>query len=260
LRTMEALYTSNNAEPAYQLNWGLTIFWRQPPSPEENWLAYLREATEPDDVGVIKHRMVTDDASQLFVSTKPRVSPSELVRSVKGRLQHLIQKQTPKAFQRNYCLRSIGAAKRSVVEDYVANQLSHHRMADPGVQQRLARFQRSYPNVDLRKPTFSSHGKYWYNLHLVIVNDERWMEIRDDVLSQLVEMIEAVALKYGYQLSRVGLLADHMHMTMGCPIDQSPEDVALHYLNNCAYTCGMKPVFQFGYYVGTIGEYDRGAV
>lgn len=55
-------------------------------------------------------------------------------------------------------------------------------------------------------------------------------------------------------------LPDHLHLTMGCPIGRSPEQVALAYMNNCAYACGMKAVFQFSYFVGTIGEYDRGAV
>ena len=128
------------------------------------------------------------------------------------------------------------------------------------VQRRLARFQRSYPDVDLSKPSFSSHGEYWYNLHVVLVNDERWMEIREDVLEKIHSMVERAASKHGDRLSRVGLVADHVHVTMGCPIGRSPEEVALSYLNNCACACGMKPVFQFGYYVGTIGEYDRGAV
>jgi len=257
---MEPLYTPHNTEPAYQLNWGLTIFWQHAPIHEGNWLADLQRATEPDGVRVIKHRITTRGASQFFTSTKPHVSPSELVRSVKGRLQHSIRSEIPKAFQRNYGLRSVGSARRNVVEDYVAGQLGHHRMAEPGIQQGLAQFQRSYPDVDLREPSFSSHGQYWYNLHLVIVNEERWMEIRTDALCALSRMIEAVAAKHDCRLSRVGLLADHIHMTMSCPVDRSPEDVALAYLNNCAYACGMRPVFQFGYYVGTIGEYDRGAV
>jgi len=257
---MEPLYTPHNTQPAYQLNWGLTLFWRHAPIREEVWLADLQEATERDGVRVLKHRTTTGGASQFFVSTMPHVSPAEIIRSVKGRLQHAIREQVPKAFQRNYALRSVGAAKRSVVEDYVAKQSGRHPMADPEVQRRLARFQRSYPNVDLRKPTFSAHGQYWYNLHVVIVNAERWMEVREEELSRLSRMIDRVATKYGYRLSRVGLLADHLHMTMGCPNDRSPEDVALGYLNNCAYACGMKPVFQYGYYVGTIGEYDRGAV
>jgi len=257
---MEPVYTPDNTKAAYQLNWGLTLFWRQTPVREQSWLADLQAATETDGVRVLKHRFTTGDASQFFVSTKPHVSPAALIWSVKGPLQNVVNQQKPKAFQRNYSVRSIGSAKRTVVEDYVADQLGHHPMADPNVQQRLARFQKTYPDVDLSKPCFSSHGQYWHNLHIAVVNEERWTEIREDVLQKLSDMIEGVASKHGYRLSRVGLLADHIHMTMGCPIDRSPQEVALGYLNNCAYACGMKPVFQFSYYVGTFGEYDRGAV
>ena len=231
---MEQLYTPDNTEPAYQLNWGLTLFWRQLPIAESHWRANLQEATEPDGVRIIKHRTITGDASQFFVSTKPHVAPSELIRSVKGRLQHLIRSKAPKAFQRNYCLRSIGAANRSVVEDYVANQLNHHKMADPRVPQHLSLFQKSYPNVDLSKASFSSHGKYWCNLHLAIVNQERWMEVKDDVLNKTCCTIERVASKHGHRMSRLGLLADHIHIMLGCPIGQSPEEVALDISTICA--------------------------
>ena len=163
---MEPLYTADNTKPAYQLNWGLTMFWRQAPIRDESWLADLKKATESDDVRVVKHRFTTNDASQFFVSTKPHVSPAKLLWSVKGRLQNLIKEDRPKAFQRNYSLRSIGSAKRSVVEKYLADQLGHHRMADLAVQQRMGRFQRTYPDVDLSKPCFSAHGQYWYNLHV----------------------------------------------------------------------------------------------
>ena len=257
---MEPIYTAHNTEPAYQLNWGLTLFWRQTSVPDGDWLPALQDATEADGVRVIKHRVASNVASQFFVSTTPPVSPPQLIRLVKGRLQHLIRQRLPKAFRRNYCLRSIGSATRQIVEAYVANQRRHHRMADPRVQERLADFQKRYPLVDLSKPAFSAHGEYWYNLHLVIVNDERWMEIRQEVLRGLIDVIQGAASKHGYRLSRVGLLADHVHLTMGCPIDRSPEEIALGYLNNCAYACGMKPAFRFSYYVGTIGEYDRGAV
>jgi REP element-mobilizing transposase RayT len=257
---MQPIYTPHNTTPAFQLNWALTLFWREKPIDDATWLRDLQRSTEPNGVRVIKHRLTTGDASQFFVSTKPHVAPSDVVRSVKGRLQYLVRSQAPKAFQRNYSVRSIGEAKRSTVEDYVANQLGHHRMADPAVQERLARFQRAYARVDLSKACFSAHGQYWHNLHLVIVNQSRWMEIHEDSLRKVIDMIEGVAAKYGYRPSRVGLLADHLHITLGCMIDRSPEHVALSYMNNCAYVYGMKPVFAFSYYAGTIGEYDRGAV
>jgi len=257
---MEPIYNAYNTKPAYQLNWGLTLFWRQTPVPAGDWLATLKDATEPDGVRVIKHRVTSNEASQFFVSTMPSVAPPQLIRLVKGRLQHILRQRLPKAFRRSYCLRSIGSGTRETVEEYVANQLGHHCMADPRVQERLAEFQKRYPRIDLSKPVFSAHGKYWYNLHLVIVNDERWMEIGQEVLRGLIAMVQRAASKHGHRLSRVGLLPDHLHLTMGCPTGQSPEEIALGYLNNCAYACGMKPAFRFSYYVGTIGEYDRGAV
>ena len=260
MTTPAPIYTPQNVSPAYQLNWGLTIFWRQSSVPDSEWLAALQTATEPDGVRVLKHRFIDNDASQFFVSTKPHVAPAQMIRTVKGRLQYLIRDQQPKAFQRNYSVRSIGAATRSVVEDYVARQTERHTMADPRVQNLFQQYQKTYSGHDLSQPVLSAHGQYWYNLHLVLVNEDRWREVRPDVLDSLIQMIERVAAKYGHRLSRVGLLADHIHTTLGCTIDQSPEEIALSYLNNCAYAIGMKPVFQFGYYAGTIGEYDRGAV
>ena len=48
--------------------------------------------------------------------------------------------------------------------------------------------------------------------------------------------------------------------TAAIPPDQSPMDVALAYMNNVAYAHGMKAVLRPSFYVGTIGEYDTGAI
>ena len=55
-------------------------------------------------------------------------------------------------------------------------------------------------------------------------------------------------------------MPDHIHLTLGCPIEVAPAEVVLAFLNNLAFVHGMKPVFQFGAYVGTFGEYHQGAV
>jgi hypothetical protein len=73
-------------------------------------------------------------------------------------------------------------------------------------------------------------------------------------------MIEGVCRTKAYWLSRAGILPDHIHVALGCPLEEAPEDVALAFLNNLAYVHGMKAVFQFGAYVGTFGEYHQGAV
>ena len=46
-------------------------------------------------------------------------------------------------------------------------------MADQRVHVRLEQFQIFRPEVDLSQPRRTSHREYWYNLHIVIVNDER---------------------------------------------------------------------------------------
>ena len=50
------------------------------------------------------------------------------------------------------------------------------------------------------------------------------------------------------------------HRPFGCGLTESPPEVALGYLNNVAYAQGMKRVYQFGLYVGTVGEYDLDAI
>jgi hypothetical protein len=49
-------------------------------------------------------------------------------------------------------------------------------------------------------------------------------------------------------------------MTLGTSPCESPLDVALAYLNNLAYTQGMRPVYRHSCFLGTFGEYDLGAV
>jgi REP element-mobilizing transposase RayT len=63
-----------------------------------------------------------------------------------------------------------------------------------------------------------------------------------------------------HRLSRLSLLSDHLHLVAGIPFDQSPQDVALGYMHNLAFAHDMQPVFCSSYYVGTVGEYDSGAI
>ncbi len=101
---------------------------------------------------------------------------------------------------------------------------------------------------------------FWYNLHIVIVHAERFREVREERLAARRVMILGVCQKQGYHLSRGGLVSDHVHLTLGGVPNQSPSEIALRFMNNLAYLDGMKHVFEFGYYVGTFGEYDLGVI
>ena len=114
------------------------------------------------------------------------------------------------------------------------------------------------PSVNLSEPRHSAHGLYWYNLQVCFINDGSCMEIRPEPLLRMREMIVKSAAKHAHLLSTGGIVADHIHLTLGCNVEESPAEVAISYMNNLAYACGMKRVFAFGFYVGTFGEYDLG--
>ena len=255
----EPLYTATNTRVAYQLNWSYALFWREPPQ-SLDWFAELQAATEPDHIRLLNHAYCEPNVSKFLVSTTPDVEPELIPQRVKGRLQHLLQRTMPHAFQRNYSLRSIGSTKRDKVEAYVASQLGHHPMADERVQQRLEKYQVFDDTVDLFSPRQTSHAIYWYNLHLVFVMRDRAMHLQNETLIALRNMICAAARTKGHLLSRAAILPDHIHLTIGCDLAESPEQVALSYLNNLAYAVGMKSLFEYGYWVGTFGEYDLGAL
>jgi REP element-mobilizing transposase RayT len=241
------------------LQWGLTIFWRSCPE-RDDWFAGLVEALEPDGIRLLGHRFESPDVSQFAISTQPHVTPLLIVQRVKGRLQYAVRQRWPKALRGNYALRSFGNVTREVVERYVASQVEHHPMADARVTERLRRCQIVQEEVDLAQPQRTSQGLFWHNLHLVLVHRERWREVREEVLLAVRDRILAASRAKGYLLSRAGILPDHVHLTLGCPIDVAPAEVALGFLNNLAHLQGMWPAFQFGGFIGTFGEYDSRAV
>ena len=58
----------------------------------------------------------------------------------------------------------------------------------------------------------------------------------------------------------IAVLPDHLHLALRGAVEQSPEEIALGFLNNLAYVLGQRPWWQAGYYAGTFGEYSMAAV
>lgn len=254
-----AIYLADSTAAAWQLDWSLTVFWRSPPITDD-WLHDLRDALEPDGIRLLEHRFSQLDRSLFWLSTLPSVKPTELVQRIKGRLQHVVRSLWPQALRRNYDLHSIGSTRRDKTEQYVASQLSHHFPNDPAQRAALFDLQVVNPDIDLSQPRFTAHARYRCNLHLVLVHQDRWRQTQATKHEQVRAMIRRAATAKGHLLSRLGLLPDHMHLVLGFSPDESPQDVALSYMNNIAYVYGMQPVLKPSYFVGTIGEYDLGAV
>ena len=217
-------------------------------------------ATEADGVRILEAHLPDPRVVQFFVSTRPDISPSDIVRFVKGRWQYILRSTHPKAFRRNYFIGSVGDADCETLNNYVARQVDKHPMADGRVNTKLAALQFHDPNVVLDDEQISSHGKFVYSLQVVVENVAGWNEIRSQVLTDSRDMIVRAAVSKGWRLARIGLLSNHIHILLGCAVAESPESVALSILNNLAFVQGMKPAYRFSYYVGTFGKYDRNSI
>ena len=253
------LYTPADCKVAYQLNWSHSLFWNSPPH-DCGWFPDLAKAREADSIRLLEHEFKPPNVSQFLVSATPSVPPALVAHRVKGRLQHLTRRTAPKAFKRNYSLRSLGSTRQEKLDAYIASQLEHHPMADARVQERFSAYQVYHPEVDLVSARRNSYAQFCCNLHVVFATEERWREIRHDVMLRVRDMIESASRRKGHLLRRAGLLPDHVHLTLGCGLEEPAEEVALSYMNNLAYVQGMSAVFRNSYFVGTFGEYDLGVI
>lgn len=253
-------YTSKNCSTAYQLNWSLSVFGRESlPAPTSS-IEQLRETLAKDQLKILEYRHNPPNIVQFFVSSRPDLNPADIVRLIKGRWQYLMKSTEPIEFRRNYRITSIGSANADVLDTYIERQPTRHVMADNRVQELLASLQFHDTQVDLTLARRSSHGEYRYALQVVIESESGWHDVRENVLNAYRRAIIASCRKYGWLLSRIGLLSNHIHVLVGPSVGDSPMDVALVLMNNMAFTQGMKPMFRTSFYVGTFGEYDRGAV
>lgn len=194
---------------------------------------------------------------------RPRACPVGLTAFallIKGRLQYIVRSLFPRAFQRNYDLRSIGSTTREKAEAYVAAQLNHHQVSDSRLRAALSELQIINPEVNLERPQFSRRARHSCNLHLVFVHNWRISESSIEVWTKVREILRRSATAKGWQLSRAGFVPDHIHLTLSFTMDWSPLEVALSCMNNISFAHGMTPVLMPSCYVGTIGEYDLGAI
>ncbi|HUP78989.1 MAG TPA: hypothetical protein VM260_10580 [Pirellula sp.] len=256
----DPLYLPSNANVAYPLNWSLSVFGKVTlPSPVA-CIDQLRESVRTDELKILEFLYRPPNVALFFVSSQPTANPSQIIRSIKGRWQNISRPTHPIEFRRNYRITAVGTVNSEVLDSYVCNQTSRHPMADTEVQLMIESIQFHDVDVDLNSLLRSNHGEYRYALHLVFESDGGWHEVRPAVLTSYRDAIIKSCSKHNWRLSRIGLLSNHLHILVGAGIEDSPNDVALAFLNNMAFVQGMKPVFRFSFFAGTYGEYDRGAI
>lgn len=256
-----AIYTPQNlAEPAYHLRYtwsGWPSGAAFPPLPP---MDELKRHWEADGLRLLEQHFRAE-MIQLTFSVKPQVSPVLFATRVKGRLQHAYRAAgRATQFSRKVCVRTIGSNHRAEVEEYIKAQVDKEPLVDPRFKAFLEQFTVSFPTVDLAAPSETLSGRYWYNLHLVLVSHQRHRYHDAAHLTTLRDQSQRIAENKGHQISTLAAMPDHLHMALRGNIELAPETIALSFMNNLAYALGQKPLWQFGYYVGSFGEYDMNAV
>jgi REP element-mobilizing transposase RayT len=259
----EPLYRAADLHAAYQLRYGWTAWPSATPFPTElisSLLSEIGPAWEHDGIRVLQNALSAKQI-QLTVSTTPQVAPVVLAARLKGRLQHHARLHgTALDFSRKLAVRSLGDPRRTAVEVYIRDQLGHAALADERFQAMLTAFTVTDPAEDLAAPTCSNSGRYWYNLHLVLVASERYRTGEATILAKMRDTALRICAKKGYRASRLAVLPDHLHMGLRGIITQSPEEIALAFLNNLAHVLARGAWWEAGYYAGTFGEYSMAAV
>ncbi len=258
LVTRPPLYTAHNLHPAFSLRYDWTGWPTDGTSLPPATGAIALEAAlswEPDGLRLLEAH-ATADKIQLLFSALPQISPVFCCMRAKGRLQHALRKAgLPVAFSRKVSFRSLGENTTPDVEGYVRKQVSKEGFADPRFEKIMQDFTLRCPDVVLSEPFESHSGRYWYNLHVVLVVAGRFRITNPVKLGQIRDAALVTAGESGCRIAAVSVMPDHVHIALRGAIERSPEEIAVSFQNGLARAAGCR-VWQDGYYAGTFSEYD----
>lgn len=250
-------YLSHNNHPAYLLRYDWTGWPTEGtnlPSEITEIAAKTASVWEKDGLRLL-HPQATREKVQLLFSVTPGVSPTFFCMRVKGRLQHALRKKGMSVdFSRKVGFRCLGENTSTIVEEYIRKQVGKAELADARYAKILESFTVLKDDVDLSVPAESNSGRYWYNLHVVMVVAGRFRITNPFTLGRVRDSAFATADGEGHRVAAVAVMPDHTHLAVRGNIDCSPESIALQFQNKLAKAVGCR-AWQDGFYVGTFSEY-----
>ena len=257
------MYRNSELTPAYALRYtwcGWTTAGDLRSLSEEGWVE-LEKAWEKDGLRLVECKIDANNFLLTF-STKPVVSPVFLAARAKGRLEHALRAADGRGvtFSRKVVVRSVGDNVTNDVQAYIASQIQNQAFVDPQFAEFLKQFTVVDSTVDLSIPAESRSGRYWYNLHLVLVTDGRTRIVNESSLKLIRDGSTRIAAKKVHKVAAISVMPDHLHLALRGSFEQSPEEIALAYMNNLAHMLKMGAIWKPGYYVGTFGEYNMRAI
>jgi REP element-mobilizing transposase RayT len=256
-------YRPETTTPAYSLRWSWTGWPSKDLMPrvtDEDWCT-LAKLWEQDSIRLLEHKC-DSEYWQATVSTKPIVTPFLIVSRIKGRIDHLFRSRSiPFKFSRKVSLRAIGNNTTEDVQEYIRRQVDSATFCDLQFAASLKQFTRVWKDVhDFDLPAEVTSGRYWYRLHLVLVVEGRH-RIRDiNFIGSVFEVCQAIALDRADRLAAISVMPDHLHLSIRGNVADSPETVAIAYMNETCRRLKAVGLWQPSYYVGTTGAYNMNAV
>lgn len=256
------IYRPNGFTPAYCLRWVWTGWPSSNPFPHVD--ADLLESVLPlwEDDGIrLLEKSLRPDQWSITVSTRPSIPPSKIVARLKGRLDHAMRKTgIPISFSRKVSLRSVGDNVESQVREYIANQVEAAEFVDDSFAIAIAPYSRSWLERDTGEPLIVASGRYWYQLHIVLVTDHRYRYRTIDSIAAVDAAVQAVAASRGYLVGSLAVLPDHVHVHLRGLCQESPEEIVHAFQNGVADRVKISTFWQPTYYVGTVGVYNMRAI
>jgi REP element-mobilizing transposase RayT len=260
-----AFYSGRNILPSHDIHYSWTG-WpsgeaRFPTTPPPDFFGSLAEAYTLDGLE-LESRSWSPERIQLTFRAGPSIAPIQVSQRAKGRLDHALRSSpadTAVSFSRKVAVRAIGHNRNAVVDAYIRDQLEHADLADPSYRELLASVAVNNPALDLSEAAHSSHGRYWYNLHLVFVVTGRYRVGNPAFLEQLRERIMEICKREDCALKRAAIMPDHLHVALRGNPRKSPTAIALSLQAATAEVARCR-IWEEDFYVGTFGTYDCDAV
>jgi len=196
------------------------------------------------------------DQIQMTFRVEPDVTPVFFTTRIKGRLQHVLrQAGTPADFSRKVGMRALGENLSDAVEAYLQEQAIRAELADERYRATLREMSFEDTSLDLSQPTETKSGRYWYNLHLVAVTQDRFRMGREDFLPKVRTGTLEWARASDCRVRAIACMPDHLHISIRGALNSSPQTLAESLWTTLNRAAGCRLISD-RLYAGTFSEYS----
>jgi putative transposase len=218
---------------------------------------------------------IDSDQLRLLLSLKPSQSVSKVVQMLKGNTSRQYGLSFPRDLEihrsntlwsTGYYARTSGKVNFERARVYVDAQVKHHQYRGHWTEEL------SFINPHFSSPVFQiAHSVCILNYHIVLATQQRIALLDEAIAPNLFRYVMAVGDKHGFAIDRMGVMPDHVHLTIEARPDVSAEQCVLALLENTRYwmtknyygvlkqTSGWD-LWEPSYYVGSVGDYSTAQV